>query len=630
MYTSYALWSYDRLRLLQPQIKILGIWKKGARYFVVCPEAAVAKADDGTPIHAWFELNKIMTCPVELVASVSSDSEQVKDRGIDEIVKLAGSPRNIRQVLADLWVQFPSSFPNFTLKEISRVGLIPEAIFQFERALTDEEQHLFDTAFNSFKLPMSCRIDSPSQTLPLLGDFRGNHSQGDIDLIPTRWLKSSGAFSKNLLAICEEDEQLWSDKRRILFAQQINKDSLIPAAWSSKDARCLIDASVFPPYNICNYLSIYQKVTIVAPLKEFSDQIYGALNVKEDELINLVCMGRVQLLFPQSIERYPRSLLDGVSAASPENIMLSRRLAALTVCDSRRRMPLLYPCFGISERYAFLHQLHQLLDEMPYNRMRNILAGLAQELGRSWLTSEQAIHYRGAMGTAGVGIAPLVSGMFKSSTEKDLTLEFHCAAMGVEWAGALGALLLPSIAKDGTYSEEYHSAILASFYSGLPVDRIPNYVNNTMSVIDEILTIDDDLNPVEFAKIFGGSDIDRFRRTIRDAIENSTDLNSLQLAVKDFNKNVLAYDANSNRIKKWDIRGLLVASAPAIVPSPFDNFVPLADWVYQRLVGYFDNKRSENPLIGSVLDACSGICSLKPADIVLVSRMRKKMVAIKR
>ncbi|MBU3198506.1 hypothetical protein LL037_18735 [Clostridium estertheticum] len=65
----------------------------------------------------------------------------------------------------------------------------------------------------------------------------------------------------------------------------------------------MINASVFPQADIRNYLSIYKTLIIAPPLEGCEDEFLSSLGVKLDELIELVMLGRINFVVPQSIDR---------------------------------------------------------------------------------------------------------------------------------------------------------------------------------------------------------------------------------------------------------------------------------------------------------------------------------------
>ena len=77
----------------------------------------------------------------------------------------------------------------------------------------------------------------------------------------------------------EEDEDFWLDNRSlILTSYDFEKSSALPTSSNKKNSCCFVDAQIFKPDKIRNYLSVYERVVISYPLigqdNDFLEDVY--------------------------------------------------------------------------------------------------------------------------------------------------------------------------------------------------------------------------------------------------------------------------------------------------------------------------------------------------------------------
>ena len=229
----------------------------------------------------------------------------------------------------------------------------------------------------------------------------------------------------------------------------------------------------------------------------------------------------------------------------------------MTICDNRRRIPLLYPPFGIDERAQILKTLVKESQRIEDIRISDFVLEMVRDLARIWSSAEAFVNFRGAMGTGAVGISSLAALLFKFSTGLDRMFEFMSTAPTVEWAGAVGANLIPIYTTDG-YSDEATSNVLAGLYTGVPINWIPNYDSLVNRAAGNILSVGKDVPVVDFANAFRGGDIDRFRLLVKEMVKHNASQEEIDKAVLDFNKSVRAYEKRAERLNVWDIKGLIL------------------------------------------------------------------------
>jgi hypothetical protein len=255
------------------------------------------------------------------------------------------------------------------------------------RALTISETEQAQSSYASLGCfrPLKFSVDSTRN--PAKEEFRFRLGQGDINLIPSRCLASN---SRSLRFLVEEDEQFWVDNRRAILTTYHTKPSaLLPSEWAStRTLSCLVDATIFVPDNIRTYLSLYDTVYLALPLAEAFEKNCIALGVTPRELQELVHTGRIKVVLPQPIDRYPEQWLSAVAEATPQNLLFSRRLASATISDARRRVPFLYTPLSPAERYALLHALATNAKELVGEGKSKHLIHLVAELGHTWSQAE--------------------------------------------------------------------------------------------------------------------------------------------------------------------------------------------------------------------------------------------------
>lgn len=442
---------------------------------------------------------------------------------------------------------------------------------------------------------------------------------GDIDLIPSRRLPNN--FSKELKQLYEEDEDFWIDRcMNVLTTTQITVKDILPKTFSNRGSRCLVDAAVFPTKNLRTYLTLYRYVTLVMPLTDSYSNALATLQVKQQELVELAKRGRVQFLLPQSLDRYPLSLLQDLADVAPSSLLFSRRLASITIIDSRRRMPLLYPPFGTLERAEFLRTLERAkLDPI----IKNVADALGGELAQIWTNAESSVHYRGAMATGTLEAGPIIAAIYKQLTGRDVFLELCSASSSVEWAGALGATVFP-VEVDGGYSEQVACELCASAYSGIKKEKIPTSFGEVETIVQGLLTLDNDAPILEVAEVFSNRDVDRIGQIVQKIAENSLTEDALSCEIQKINEKVEAYERHSDRLNRLNLTGLSAALAGiTLLSNPTATaYIPLTQWIVEYLLKNADPRKDFG---GYFIDWIRGLNTWTTGDIVLVSRLRAKL-----
>lgn len=292
-----------------------------------------------------------------------------------------------------------------------------------------------------------------------------------------------------------------------------------------------------------------------------------------------------------------------------------------------------YPPLGAGERRALLGALTKFTATLPDGDLRTWTVVLRDTLMDSWVSAESMIHDRGAMGTMPNGVAGLTARLFHATRGKDIRLEIMTAGSSVEWASALGANLFP-FASEG-YTEEPAAEMVASMYGGLSHERPPTVGAEVHAVLDGILTLDNDVPVVAFAKEFGSGDIDRLRDLVLGMARWNLDPETLQDAIDKFNAEIRQYERRPDRVRSLNIVSLIAAVIAATLPAgPGTDAVrralPIsAVLMNMLLVSLGEEVVAKNASLGALLDFINGRLAGQRPEAVLVSRVRKQIKIMK-
>jgi hypothetical protein len=570
-----------------------------------------------------------MGSPIQLADASPEGADQINGtRTADELAIGAGEPLTARQLIVYLHLLLPPNFPNFVLADDSGAAKL-----RVPRALTEDENGRVREAWEKLKLPFPYSVEVVAGLDPSSAQFRWPKDQGDLDLIPSRRLKSELGPLK---ALVDEDDSYWSESRiDLLTSTKLTRPiDVLPSDFVPPGTHCLVNASAFPAANIRNYLTLYDAVFLVAPLRGLLDEQCAALGITADELVKLVILGRVRLLLPQPIDRYDRGWLQEVAEAAPQNVIASRRLAAATVLDTRRRWPLFYPPMGISDRHAVLAAICAILDKMAPGPSRSLWEAILDTIRSSWTNADNMLNERGAQATAVYGVPSLVASMYEKSKGKDLRLELWAAGASVEWASALGASVFPTVTEG--YDEESACEMIASILAAQTGKNVPTVDSTVFRVLDGILSIDNDIPVLAFAKEFGSGDIARLRALVLEMARWNQEPTFLQEAIEKFNADVRSVEKRPGFLRGLRLEALVPALATALLPATtpalaaIKTYGPLGVWIAgAALLSMGEPLIAGSASLSRMLDFVSGAVTMKGADAVLVARAKKQIKIIK-
>lgn len=619
----YSIWSYQQLLIQQPHVSYGGLWRVGYLFFIICPDLGTAKSFSGERLVEWFDNKcRVVTAPVSLATAVPEGAEQVLEQTAEQRALQWGAPRTIRDLLVDLSVMLPREFPEFLLKNPGA-----EIIVVTKRKLSDEERKILLQVCSSLGEYPELTFQEDHSLNPRLETFRHKFRDGDIDLIPARRLPLS--IGQSLRCLVEDDEDFWSSIRTRLFSSfDLQQESILPNCWQDRDSlSCFIDATVSAENGLRTYLSIYDEVILAPPLAERMDETLNALDVTPSELISLMECGRLRLVLPQSIDRYNVDWLQKAADVSSGSIILSRKLAAATVADARKRMPFLFPPLSARERYELLHYLVSVFTALPEPK-RSLCEKFIEELAQAWAMMDWSINSRGSVGTSHIGVGLIASSLVKHITGRDISLELWAAASKVEHASALGAHAFAQVTAG--YDETKACDLVAGLYSSHS-SLMPR---KALTAVEGILGIDSRVPIVPFAKEFYSEDVARFRRLVVRMGRENVDNESLVDTIERFNSTVRKYEKRPDLLKALNVVGLTSATATAIgvVPDETRHLVPLLG----TLFGYichrlYDELPRISGNVGKIMDLANAyLAGVRAPDVVMVARMKRDIRGLRR
>jgi hypothetical protein len=582
----------------------------GADYFIVCSGVDSATAEDGTPIRTWFEGHaKIMCAPVILVASIPPNAVEVPTRTLAELAIAKGDAVTVPDLFLDLSLLLPKTFPRFKFSDLGPGGAFTVTT---ESSLTEEEKGHIQQAFRGLA---AASLDLHFDVVP--GVANQTEFQriipGDLDLIPGRALPSR--FTSDLRWLVEEDEERWVTNRVSLFTgKSTSAAEYLPPEFRPKRSRCLIDSTAFPPPNVRMFLPLFEETVLTMPLADTCAKVLNSLAATEAELVSLAEAGRVRFLLPQPIDRYPAPLLNALALRAPSSLLFSRTLAAATVADSRRRVPLLYPPLDITERHEVLRDLKGSLEMLDVTS-RPLAAAIFEALRCIWNRYEGWIARRGATGTSQLGAGRIIAAAVEAVLGRDLLIELSHAAAYVEWAAALGATVFPVVSD--SYSEQGHAELCASVYSGVEGREVKVNFGQVDVVLRGILGLENDAPIADFQSAFQGGDVDRLRGIVSGIAEVNLAPEFLSHAVSEFNGRVAQFERRVEKQVTHDFVALAGALAPLVVERPSASFVGIGVWILNQLLTKLPG--------GRLTDLVRGANAWARSDVVLVSRLRRRM-----
>lgn len=551
---NYSRYGFESLALAHPEIDIKGLWHCDSKYYVLIEKDGILTEDDLKEFEKIQEEHRIIGSPkLLLTQTLPNNAIKIAGRENYEVALSFGAPYTDSELENILYQYINKKFHPFkyTLKLPSL-----HLVLSFPRKLSDDEKSEIGTTLYSvgIKYVIDYLIDDSLLNFEL---SEKRHSDA-LALIPNKALpKSVPTRVRNLH---EEDEDFWLDNRSlILTSYDFEKSSALPTSFNKKNSCCFVDAQIFKPDNIRNYLSVYERVVISYPLIGQDNDFLDHLKIPKQHLLELISRGRIQFALPQNIIRYNLSFLEECLNTNPECIILSRRLASSSIIDIRNKTGFLATTFSFEEKLNVLKTL-RALDGKIFNLF-------IKALSQNWHSMEMNIHERGAMGVSNIGIAPVMSELFNRQGQGQLLLELLFSAMPLEWAMALNADFYPYHSNE--HSQYNASACCLYGYNGFRINEEAIVKSKIGEIATRILSIDNDMSALELDDAILKGDIPR----IRDFSRSLSNLSSEELDIKIYELNKeIKIENKESKLSSLDLCGLIASTIGVYDDNPYIPF----------------------------------------------------------
>ncbi|WP_128103500.1 hypothetical protein [Paenibacillus sp. DCT19] len=605
----YALYSYERLQLQQPQLVVKWLYKQQSWYYILCDNLnTVPMKSAYTDITKTFDREiRVMGCPVKLVTELPNLAQKINERSQKDIINLVGNPLTIN----DFNIQLSLNLP----KKLSSVWVDYDHKTEMWKVMSVEVLSANECEVVKYHISKLCGYEIEvyfTQREHLKNEQQlANTSFEGITLAVSK--HSTLNYSKELLSKWEEDEEKWLQNREELFWSDSNE--LIKQNYNQ--SACLVNGSLGEANDIRNYLTLFKEINIIIPQEWIHEKFFSDLGVNEVDLLRLIEMNRIKLILPHSINYYKMNFLEKVIAVNPKSLMLSRELACNTLRNQRIRNPFTFLPFNTEEKRKFLSSLLELgnsLNIYENGTEYKWVESLALGLSNSWSQMYELLAMNGALGTYVTGLGPFIHNTIKSLTGNDYELEIIEAANSIEWAAANNAVLCPV----GPLARNEEN--LAYLYSG--VNRNWNFEIATSPnlITDGILTISKHVPVLEIAEAFEGNEIEKLRKLIMKLSHNQTK-DQITETIARFNASVKHFEKNKKRLDVWDVRGVTLDSIIELTNST----VPFAGFITKQLGRIAEYIGSKNEGVETVLRRIEAKMSRTSPDVILVSRARDKI-----
>jgi hypothetical protein len=604
---------YDTFLLAVPGVPVEGLFQKAGEHFIVSPALDMRLAD-GRTVRAWYEEDLMpLGFGIHVVKERPEGSVELECRSPAQVADAFGIIRTLMTVRRDLALMLPASFPLVSVASENR-----KLVVGVSRALEDAEHTFLVLAMARAGNPVPVEVSVTEPVPPKL--TRG----GTIELVPTRFHAELPAVVRSFL---EADEDDWRAQYPRVLAGSIRPEAILGERRFAVGEACLV-GTTFPqgPENIRTYLSLYDKIVLVMPLRERVADTLVNLGVSKRSLFELVDRGRVFFIAPQSVERYDTAFLGEVLDVRPQALVGSRMLAAAVHADDVAHNPLFVFPGTAFDRRTVIRTVHRIADAQPASK--TALASLAEGLAQSWRDYEYALHVRGGMTPISGPLACVARALAQRLTGNDYFMEMGAAAANISWASALGAHFAPFEAEG--YSEVGHCEVVAAVRGGAVRGSVQLARPSQFAVAEDLLVINNDVDIVDFITTFGSGDLARFRDLVRNLARPGRSKEECQELIDLWNRQVRRYDRKTDRIKSMGLVGLLLGSAARF---GMPDLVPVSAVVGLLLPAALTLTQEEwigkSPELGMVMDGMNATLAGVQPNAVLLARLKKLVKGMK-
>lgn len=119
-----------------------------------------------------------------------------------------------------------------------------------------------------------------------------------------------------------KEDDFWYDNFNKIYTGHIKKGD-IPFITDGK-TKCFFDSTYFDNINLRNGLLLYDEIYVGLPLRSYINNFYESQNIKRNELLELVEMGRVKVVLKDNEQNYDKSLLLEIGRLN-DNAIIGRR-----------------------------------------------------------------------------------------------------------------------------------------------------------------------------------------------------------------------------------------------------------------------------------------------------------------
>jgi hypothetical protein len=628
---------FEQFLVLRPLVPVEGLFRAQRRFYIVVP-GATTDNPEGAELVQWFDTElRPLAHPIELTPERPEDATEVSVRRMKEVAEGHGVVRTWYSINRDAALALPDSFPLIGIHADERT-----AVVQVDRPLDEGELRALESVFERLGAVVPFRVEvSTAPSLNTRPPHRLSRPDGshDLALVPARRLRSD---TPNIVSrLVAEDDECWrTEGVRYLSGKSIAPEPRSPS-WGSGPS-CLV-STTFPVANIRSYLTLYSTTIVVAPLAGNLEPTLSAFGVSRQDLTELSQRGHVRWLFPQAIDRYDASWMAELAEAAPNGLLLSRRLALLALRDQRARNPLYHLPATAYERRGVLRALLHFADSAPLRtgvwgalrglvdfqgeRQRLFVGTLARALSEHWAEAEYMMQLRGAMGSISGPLARHATELGKLLFGRDLFIELGAAAQNVEWAGALGAHLLPE--EVGGYSAAAASGFLVALCSGGSRRAILTRRPNELTLAQDLLAFDNDTNVIDFVSDLGKGDLARIGPLIAGLANGTTEESREKLRL--WNAQVRHYERRPDRLRTFGVSGIVLAAASQLSSDGnIRSIVPLMAPLMPLLMTQLNEELvRDSAVVGALQDWANGALAGAAPGAVLVSRLRKRVAGMK-
>lgn len=598
-----AIWAHQQFQLAHPELTSF-LYGTDCKYAIHIIE----------PVNDWAELCR------------QFDSEI---RPITVNVRLVRDPPSAKRVISsssafdEAWM-LNEPMPQLWVDDLLRLAApgLPEGslTFQFDpegyvfqhHGLTEADVARVDAAFRALKLPGTLRfaqlLAGPPQESIIATPAPPTEF---LDLPVSHRLHRA---SPTMVRLVEQDEEAW--RQFVASRRDAAQPAIVPA-----DHRfsVLFGADDASEVRLAELLCIYDVVNVV-PTYDLAWLAKHGLDLNSFE--ELVALGRLKLILPVPATRYPAPLIDAAAGVDESSVMLSRRLASLTVSHGQRKDPLLYGPFSQQERIAILHAIRSLGPSSPLAPLVTTYCKLIEQQHR-------ALFRRGASASFGSGFGMLVGEAIFAMRGIDARLELSTVGAMVEWAAALGATYVP---RDfGGYDESGNATAIANYFNRTRRTTTGDVADRMHLVVDGLLTTRG-LSPLDVARGMTARSFAQFRQMACGMLTAEADLDALQALVAEMNEDVRSFERRRAFLAKYHIASTLVGLAAVPLNNTLDSAFPgasvLAAWLAQAGITLLRDKGMLPPVdgpLGDVVDAMRGLATMTSMDAVVVARARSEL-----